>query len=129
MTEIEVRNGKTVRVGFPMTPSEWVGKPERKPISRVKMTCGGGMGGSVWFEYVDRFLYLDIPMDKMKILTRIDGESICVNPRYMVMVEDFTLVTVKYKTQHPDYKGRILEKQFLVKDGAIINAVNEYDRR
>lgn len=46
-------------LGKEFTPSEWDGEPEYLPITRIKMTCGGGMGGQSWYEYIHRIK--DIP--------------------------------------------------------------------
>ena len=124
MKELKVRRGK---VGYPMTPSEWSGEPVFTEITRVKVSCGGGMGGASWYEYVKK-----IPMcfnfENMIPMERIDGKYISVNPKWIVMTEDFMFVRVPYTTKHPEYSkkpNRILE--FLIEPGAEIEFVDRFD--
>lgn len=73
----------------PTTPSTWKCFPEYTLITRVRMACGGGLGGASWYEYVYR---LDgIPTNKIIEVKRYDGKTIRLNTAYMVSAEDFKL--------------------------------------
>ena len=128
MKEIEVRTGKVVKFGFPMTPSKWVGKPKTRKITRLLMTCGGGMGGSRWYEYVEHFQFESIDPDGVVIVDRIDGKNVWVNPKYIVQAEDFVLVEADYDTTNPNYGQGKMKVKFLVEEDAKLVRIDEYDR-
>jgi hypothetical protein len=73
-------------------PSSFVSKEEIKDILKIKMTCGGGMGGSSWYEYVYDTKELDgeIPV----WVTNYLGERIKLNPKFMVKVNKISIVKV-----------------------------------
>ena len=73
----------------PTTPSTWKCFPEYTLITRVRMACGGGLGGASWYEYVYRLD--EIPTNKIIEVKRYDGKTIRLNTAYMVSAEDFKL--------------------------------------
>ena len=73
----------------PTTPSTWKCFPEYTLITRVRMACGGGLGGASWYEYVYRLD--EIPKNKIIEVKRYDGKTIRLNTAYMVSAEDFKL--------------------------------------
>lgn len=80
-------------LGKEFTPSEWDGEPEYLPITRIKMTCGGGMGGQSWYEYIHRIK--DIPNNAIMKCRRYDGKEIVINTAFLVEAEEFTLASAK----------------------------------
>ena len=84
---------KDGKVYFPQTHCEWVGKMTVKKVIIVTMTCGGGMGGSRWSE----FLIADDIKDGLQTYTRIDGVKIKINSKYVVrVVYDMYMAKAKY---------------------------------
>lgn len=73
----------------PKTPSKWKCFPEYTLITKVRMTCGGGLGGASWYEYVYRLD--EIPTNKIIEVKRYDGKMIRLNTAYVVSTEDFKL--------------------------------------
>ena len=123
MNEFEsMRKWKNVRVtydddglytgdvlGFALGSCEWVGKPKYTDAVQVTMSCGGGMGGSMWY-----YGLLDTTLDEIaeaisnnttlvKMTTR--GTKVCINPRYIVQAKPCTLIDRSFVTQHPDARG------------------------
>lgn len=80
---------KDLKINKPKSPSVWVGEPKYLPITRLKMSCGGGMGGSCWYEYVCRLE--KIPSNTMLNVKRYDGKSLFINTTYVVNAENFKL--------------------------------------
>lgn len=74
-------------------PSHWEGAPKYLPITRLNMTCGGGVGGSNWYEYVYRVD--NIPSNTIMEFIRYDGKQIKINTTYIVGAEDFKLATAR----------------------------------
>ena len=90
-------------IGLPMTPSEWLGKPRRRTVVRLKMTCGGGMGGCSWDEFVE-----DMPLEGLRDRTRlvtedIDGKEILLNLDYLVKAERLDILERDMVTSNPNY--------------------------
>ena len=79
------------KLGKPKTPSKWKGFPEYTLITKVRMTCGGGLDvdGATWYEYVYRLD--EIPTNKIIEVKRYDGKMIRLNTAYVVSTEDFKL--------------------------------------
>lgn len=108
------------RLGKPKTPSKWIGKPEYLPITKIRMTCGGGMGGSTWYEYVQ---HLDkIPSNEIISVRRYDGKDIRLNTSYIVEAEDFTMATVhldisEWAKLSASYRGSNIETYYVLIDG------------
>lgn len=105
--------------GKEYTPSKWMGDPEYTKITRLKMTCGGGLGGQSWYEYVYR---QQIPSNQIVAFTRYDGKEIRINTSYVVEAEDFTLaravldISEWCDIQH-DNGERVKEYLVLINDG------------
>lgn len=92
---------KKVFICAPCTPANLV-KREFSECYKVKMTCGGGMGGSVWDEYLE----YDIPPGETKIVTtkNIFGQSLRINTAYAVKSERVRIVSEVWDTlPHANY--------------------------
>lgn len=88
-----IRYSKDGKVYFPNTPCEWLSKMTVTKVIVVTMTCGGGMGGSRWKE----FLIDDDIKDGLHTYTRIDGVKIKINSKYVVrVVYGMYMAKVKY---------------------------------
>ena len=118
--------------GIPMTPSYWVShKVKYTPITRLKMSCGGGLGGSQWFEYVER-ISLDELVGCPNSLIRvkaIDGgepKDKVINLRYMVDAEDFTVASMELNSQNPNFAKGKYTYRILLEDGHTINLVDSF---
>ena len=114
--------GNDLILGCPLGSSRWVGEPIYEEITAIRITCGGGLGGSSWLEYVKRIDLTKENDDLIKV-TRIDGKVITINRRYVVSTEDYTLVTMNYQSYNYHYPNEIWEDyktQKLIQDGETV---------
>lgn len=73
-------------------PSSFVEKEEIHDILKIKMSCGGGIGGASWYEYIH-------DTDKLEgetpvWVTNYLGERIKLNPKFMVKISQISIVKV-----------------------------------
>jgi len=118
--------------GIPMTPSRWVShNVNYMPITRIKMSCGGGLGGAQWYEYVERIPF-DTFMencDRTIAVKAIDGNDIknkLINLRFMVSADEFTVATMKLNSQNPNFKKGIYIYRVLLEDGHKIKLEDQF---
>lgn len=81
-------------------------------IKKVKMSCGGGMGGSVWNEFgtITGDIYKD---NFVTLRDAISGEEKALNTKYIVKVEDKKLIEVLTDiTPFKNYGKKVCEKAF-----------------
>lgn len=108
--------GDRLKIFLPMTPSSWVGSPEYIRITRMRMTCGGGMGGAQWTEYIRRVS--DIKSNEIQKFETFDGRQVLINSSFMVKADNCTLVKVMIDSKNPSYPVGIHTYYYLVEDGA-----------
>lgn len=120
---------KKIFVGVPMTPGNWVSKTaEYVPVTRLCMSCGGGMGGSKWYEYVNRIPLDELSEKKTIVATTWDGKRKLINMDYVVKAEEFTIMKAVYISMNPNFPtGEYLVAR-LVEDGAKVSLINEFQR-
>jgi len=114
------------RIYYPLTPCVWTSKPTRRQIMDLTISCGGGMGGSKWHEYVfDNQVY-----NGLHGYQNINGDTIILNSAYIVKAEYTLLVKVSYKHDNSNYPAtRGTEQQLLVlSDSQVIKLIKEYKR-
>ena len=112
-----------IKMYLPNTPSRFVGKPKVIKVKRVKMTCGGGMGGASWDEYI-----VDLPESTEQGLIKVTnykGEKMTLNTRYVVKIVDSQIVAITTDSQNPNFYGK---KSFYYETPCDDNVVqcNEY---
>ena len=92
-----------IKIYLPNTPSKFVGDAKIFKVKKVKMTCGGGVGGSSWYEYI-----VDFPElfgGGMLNVTNYKGEKMILNTRYIVKVSDSQVVGITTDSQNSHYSG------------------------
>lgn len=92
-----------IKIYLPNTPSHFVGGAKIYKVKKVKMTCGGGMGGSVWNEYIIDFPE-NIGTGHIDV-TNYKGEKMLLNTRYIVKVTDSQVVGITTDSQNSHYFG------------------------
>lgn len=106
-----IKHSKDGKIYLPVSPSKYLSKPKVSSVIVVKMSCGGGMGGSCWNEYL---LDKDIK-DGLNTYTRIDGIKIKINSKYVVrVVYGMYIVKVKYIHFNYNFKETIDKEQELL---------------
>ena len=104
----------------PRTPSVWVTKDVcYDEITRIKMSCGGGMGGSKWYEYVER-----VPLDALAkigrgcvVLRTYEGKDVLINMDYVVEAEQFTVASAVLDSRNPYFPVGYYKFCYLIEDG------------
>ena len=92
-----------IKMYLPNTPSHFVGGAKIFKVKKIRMTCGGGMGGSSWYEYI-----VDFPHNfgnGMLNVTNYKGEKMLLNIRYIVKVSDSQIVGITTDSQNSHYGG------------------------
>ena len=92
-----------IKMYLPNTPSQFVGDAKIFKVKKVKMTCGGGIGGNSWYEYI-----VDFPQNfgnGMLNVTNYKGEKMMLNIRYIVKVSDSQVVGITTNSQNNNYYG------------------------
>ena len=80
------------KIFFPRGTSEWVGISDPKPLLKLTITSGGGMGGSRW----ERFVVPQTIKEGLNWFTTVDGEEICINSNYIVEIRPVDLYIAEY---------------------------------
>ena len=114
MGNFEYCNGKLKKE---YSPSDWAGEPEYMFVTKIHMSCGGGMGGSSWYEYVERLR--DIPSNKIIKAKRYDGKEIFINTMWLVGAENFKLAKAvldisKWENYYPNREKKKGTKVYYV---------------
>lgn len=83
----EFLNDNTLQ--FPGSPCRWTTGLRLKAISIITMSCGGGMGGAQWKEYVDRLPNILLEEGRMiEVRDAVSGEAFAINPRFVVNISN-----------------------------------------
>lgn len=79
-------------------------------INKVRMSCGGGMGGSTWYEY-GKFKSTPKIGELVEFVDAVSGETKSINPSFIVKVEQVQLVKVTTDvTPHANYAVKSCDK-------------------
>ena len=114
--EDDVLNSTQLWLARPVSPSTWVGSPEYMKVTRLLMTCGGGLGGAQWKEYVMRVD--SIRSNEIQGFETFDGRRVLLNSSFIVKADDYTLVKVLLDNQNYNYPNGVHTYYYLVEDGA-----------
>ena len=82
-------------------------------VLRIKMSCGGGMGGSSWYETVKPIEI--VPHSLIEVET-LDGETKLINTDFVVNAVEKQLITVTEVHQNTNFKetmGKELDYHYL----------------
>lgn len=101
----------TIReIGAPCSPCNFIESKTTK-VLKIKMSCGGGVGGSVWDEYgttKDDFSKGGF----ITLKSAFTNEEITINTRFVVKAEEVQLVTMVWDTTpHANYNRSTCKKQ------------------
>lgn len=80
------------------SPSKLISKEQKHEMLKVTMSCGGGMAGTRWDEYIysydDESMPIDLQVDIPVYVKNYLDEEIMLNPRFIVKVEHISIVKV-----------------------------------
>lgn len=94
-----------IKMYLPNTPSQFVGDAKIFKVKKVLMTCGGGIGGSSWNEYIVDFPENFMFGNGMLNVTNYKGEKMILSVRYIVKISDSQIVGITTDSQNPTYSG------------------------
>lgn len=80
-------------IGHNLQPTKRLDK-HKKEGYKIKMSCGGGMGGSSWYEYVT---HIDSRDPNYEVVTTLDGQTKKLGKKFTV-----TIVQVDFHGQTVD---------------------------
>ena len=75
-------------------PSKFVRHEEIHGILKVKMSCGGGMGGAQWHEYIQEPNDFELEGESPVWVTNYLGEELLINPRFIVKANRISITKV-----------------------------------
>ena len=125
--EKNLKKDTVIKKKTPLSPGKWTSEPEYRKISCIRVSCGGGMGGAQWLEYVDRINNRWLSGNKFVTIKRIDGKEITINADNIVSVENFTLVTAKYFSSNPNYPANPYIASGLIEDWQTVELIDNQD--
>lgn len=101
-------------------------------VTKVKMSCGGGMGGSKWYEF-GGFENKPKIGEFVNFVDAVSGETKIINPNYIVEVEEKKLVKVTTDvTEWKNYNKKVCNKAIHIayywfdKTDKVIGSVERY---
>lgn len=100
MIEMRLNFVEGNRIGY-INDKTFTHPPKSKQVLLVKISCGGGMGGSSWNEVVEP--PEEIKPNTLQDFRTVEGEEITVNTAYVVKISHYDLVTVYYRTFSKDF--------------------------
>ena len=119
-----------VTIGFPMTPSRWLdSKPRYTDVLRVRMSCGGGIGGAQWFEFLCGVTQKDlISAERFITTTNIDGEELLLNVYNIVEARPFKIATARFHSDNHNFTVGDYTARYLLDPKATAKLVSKYER-
>lgn len=75
-------------------PSKFVKHEEIHNILKVKMSCGGGLGGAKWYEYIQEPCENELEGNSPVWVTDYLGEELLINPRFIVKANRISITKV-----------------------------------
>lgn len=113
--------------GKPMTPGKWMSTGVQYiPVTRLCMSCGGGMGGSRWYEYIQRVPMEDLMHTQKVIVTTWDGKRKLINMNNVVVADEYTIASAIYFSDNPNFEIGEYRVARLIPDGKKIKLTNEF---
>ena len=112
-------------IGRPMTPSWWdEGGVTYTPVTELEMTCGGGMGGAHWSEFIERIGLNELSTKDVIVVKKWNGEQIMINMQYVVTAKQRTIASAVLHSKNPNYPQGKHTYNWLVRDGHEITLTN-----
>lgn len=92
-------------------PTKFIGGIETQFAHKLIMTCGGGMGGSRWEEYITDLDPHDFTTEHPIECTNYLGETVFINPKYVAKMTEVKVVKVQeditaWRNYHSGDDGR-----------------------
>lgn len=123
---------KNYLITLPLTPAEFTTK---KPVivskngAIISVSCGGGMGGSFWKEYIIDFkpeMFFSSTCNHLVTVTLYDGSKKMINTNNIVDITPCTILRASVKHKNHNFTDNYREMYF-TSNGNPVSFVNEYD--
>ena len=123
----KVHEGR-VEMTYPMTPGRWLDtEPKLIDVVRVRLSCGGGVGGSQWFEYLVNTTLDDIAKaDRFMRVKNMDGKQVLVNVNFIVDAKPYKIAVARYHSDNPNYTKGDYFVRYLLDPNATAVLVGRY---
>lgn len=123
----KVREGN-VEMRYPMTPSKWLDtEPTYTDVLRVRMSCGGGIGGAQWYEYLCGVTFEDlICAERFIRMKNIDGKEMMVNVNNIVEARPFKIASARLYSKNPNFTKGEYTVRYLLDPKATAQLVNRF---
>lgn len=117
MAKITSKISKQYIINLPLTPASFTTKkPEiiSENAAILEISCGGGMGGSHWKEYVIDFDFNDLNRDGLIQVTLFTGETKFINTRNIVTAKPRAIIRASVKHSNTNFKDNYWEMYFTI---------------
>lgn len=112
----KIKSGDSIYL--PMAPAQWLDNSfKRVNCMLVLMSCGGGMGGSSWYEFIKPTDFNDGLIE----VEGIHGDKFFLNTDFIVKVSWCDFIMVDYYTTNPNFGEHSKTLEFVVDEGMNIN--------
>ena len=121
----EIRTLKGNKIYLTKTPAKVV-NTKIETIVRIKMSCGGGMGGSKWYETIKP---TDIIPNTLIQVETIEGETKLINTNFIVEAVEKQLITITEIHQNHNFKetmGKEIDYLYLAPMNVEVEIMNDY---
>lgn len=103
---MEIKTLKGNKIYLTKTPANIIDS-KIENVLRIKMSCGGGIGGSKWYETVKP---TDIIPNTLITVETIEGETKLINTNFIVEAVEKQLVIVTEVHQNSNFKETMGKK-------------------
>lgn len=112
-----------VKLGKPVTPSKWVSKNVTyTEVSCITISCGGGLGGSKWNEYVFRDDF-DLEKKFIEVVRYSDRKNLKINTANIVAIEDFKMASMSLDNKNDNFKTGVRTLHGLIEDWQTVELI------
>ena len=120
---------KKPTIGVPMTPGKWTSEPSYKKVSVIntnKPIFNTPLGHLVTEHIPIKEFYDALNENCPMFLITYDDKGIKINPKYIVSIQDFTLVTRKYHSENPNFPTGEYTCRWLLPLNETVEFVDEF---
>lgn len=118
----------SVLMTYPMTPSRWlVNKPTYTNVLRVRISCGGGIGGQQWYEYLCGVTFEDlIRAERFIKVKNLNGKEVLLNVNNIVEAKPFKIASARLYSNNDNFTIGEYTVRYLLDSKATAQLVNRF---
>lgn len=117
-----------VSMTYPMTPSRWlVTKPTYTNVLRVRISCGGVIGGAQWYEYLCGVTFEDFTSAERFVKAKnINGKELLINVNNIVEARPFKIALARLYSENDNFTKGEYTVRYLLDPKATAQLVNRF---